>query len=549
MSADKHYEIRIAGSQVLLRVAPPDKAGRAAMGDIQRDLQELGVKFMPENLFEVYRRTSNAFEPVGIRESKEYTVMVDVTPDAMEAYLTIYPPDVPGATLHPNQVRDALEAAKVEKGVLYDVIRTMLAEHTVGKRTLVARGQAPVHGEDGRIEFYVAESKGSTVDANRVDFKELNLIDNVEEGDVIAHLLPPSQPEDGFNVLGRILPGRVGAKAKMKAGKNVRRSEEGTELIAKKSGFIVVSGDKISVEDIMRVKDVDAETGNLHFTGVVQITGQVQDGYAVQADRGIQVSGTVGRATLKCGGDIRVNGGVIGAKIEASGNVYARFFNEATVEAGKDVIANEYILHSHVLAHQNIIVEKMPSGFITGGLVQAGISVTSPNLGSDVSEEKTQVEVGTGFGMRQRFDAMERKMKLERASFEKISRQLLLLQSQKEQQRGLPKDKVLSLQKMSRTAQAFRAELLSQLHPFHELRREMEVNDDAPAEPAVFVEKIVNPGTTIQLQRHRVTIKTPLEYSAFRIIKSEIKAQDFKEGQRAHKMHLKVRSEQQAQAD
>ena len=85
MSADKYYELKVAGSQVLLLVFPPEKGKRAKMGDIQRELQELGAKFMPENLFEVFRRASGEFEPVATRESKDYTVLLDLTPDAARA--------------------------------------------------------------------------------------------------------------------------------------------------------------------------------------------------------------------------------------------------------------------------------------------------------------------------------------------------------------------------------------------------------------------------------------------------------------------------------
>ncbi|MBI3992116.1 MAG: DUF342 domain-containing protein [Candidatus Lambdaproteobacteria bacterium] len=532
---EKHFELKVAGSQVLLRVPPPEKGKRANLNDIQKELQALGANFRHDNLFEVFRRASNEFEPVGVRQATAYEVLVNVSDDTQEAYLTVIPPDSANATLQPAKLKDALEAAKIEKGILYDEIKRVLLEKIEGQPVLIAKGKQPVQGQDGYIQFYGKGDENVAVEINRVDYKELNMIDNVEEGDLVARVVPPTHAEDGYNVYGRELKGHVGKPAKIKVGRNVKRSEEGTEVFSTKAGFIVVSGNKVSVEDIMRVKDVDSSTGNIRFTGVVQVTGQVMDGFTVEAGHGIQVSGTVGRATLKCRGDVKVSRGVLGSTIVADGNVHALFFSEASVEAGGDVEAEEYILHSRVQAGRCVRVKKPRTGFITGGLVQAGWLVQAPNLGSDVSEEQTQIEVGVGLGIKQRFDALVKKINLERASFEKIARQLLLLQGQREKHGSLPQDKQVTLNKMSLAAVNFQAELAGNLRPYHKLIRLLEKTGEV--EPLVLVEHVINAGTSVQLNRQRVTITDPMEYCAFRVIDGQMKMRDYKEGERAQKMH------------
>ena len=289
---DKHFELKVAGSQVLLRVLPPEKNQRANLNEIQKELQALGANFRVDNLFEVFRRASNEFEPVGVREATDYEVLVNVSENAQEAYLTVIPPISGRATLHPAKIKDALESSKIEKGILYDEIKRILLEKIEGQPVLIAKGRLPVHGQDGYIQFYGKSEEHVAVETNRADYKELNMIDNVEEEDLVARVVPPTHAEDGYSVYGRELKGQVGKPAKIKVGRNVKRSEEGTEVFATKSGFIVLSGNKVSVEDIMRVKDVDPSTGNIRFTGVVQISGQVQDGFSVEAGHGIQVSGT-----------------------------------------------------------------------------------------------------------------------------------------------------------------------------------------------------------------------------------------------------------------
>ncbi|MEE8396751.1 MAG: hypothetical protein V3S29_11895, partial [bacterium] len=52
----------------------------------------------------------------------------------------------------------------------------------------------------------------------------------------------------------------------------------------------------------------------------------------------------------------------------------------------------------------------------------------------------------------------------------------------------------------------------------------------------VFVSSVAHPGTRIQIKRFKVTLSTPLESCAFRIINGELKAQDFGQAQKVYKM-------------
>ena len=140
-----------------------------------------------------------------------------------------------------------------------------------------------------------------------------------------------------------------------------------------------------------------------------------------------------------------------------------------------------------------------------------------------------------GMGIKQRFDALSKKLNLGRAAFEKLARQLLLLQAQRETNRSLPQDKQVTLQKMTAAAFNFQAELAGDLRPYHKLMKLLETVVEV--EPLVLVEHVVNVGTSIQLNRQRVTITDSMEYCAFRVIDGQMKMRDYKEGERAQKMH------------
>jgi len=542
--AETLYDIKMGGSRVMLRVRPPEGGKKASLTDIQKRLRELGVDYRHEVLFEIYRAASNQFEPLAKRELREYEVFVEVTPDGTEARLTVLPPDVGDDALTPAKVKEALERAKVTKGILYDEIRRVIAGKVENEPVVVARGQPVEHGTDGRIVFDEDEKEPEApqvVEDNRADFREMNLVKNVQANEVIARLVLPTKGRDGFTVTGRELKATPGRPVKMRRGRNVGVSDDGTRFLAEKAGFVVVSNDRISVEDVLVLDNVNGASGNVRFTGVVRVNGQVEDGFTVEADKGIEVDGAVGKATLVSKGGIRLRGGAMGATMRCNGSVAARFFSECRVWAGEDVVVEEYILHSQVEAGGAIRVTKVPTGFINGGLVRAGTEVFAPNLGSEVGEDQTDVQVGVELDVRARADALELRMSRGRAQFDKLRRNLQVLQAQREQGAAWGEDTAESFAKMLAAARKTRGDLLDGVKTRLELRAAM--TNDQREEPVVLIPNVVHPGARITMGRRRVTVKNALESCGLRVVDNELKLGDFGEVQRYIKAKRRLAKE------
>jgi len=346
-------------------------------------------------------------------------------------------------------------------------------------------------------------------------------------------VFPPTRGVDGYNVKGKRIKGDHGNRAKFRLGANAVIKEEGNEIHAAKAGFVVFSGEKISVEDVLQVPNVDSETGNIHFSGVVRVLGQVEDGFAVEGTQGIQVLGTVGSAALKSRGDIHVSGGMFGAKVRSSKSVHAKFISESEVEAGTHVIADDYILHSTVQAGQVVMVTKPMDGFITGGLVRAGRSVWAPSLGSEASGEKTRIEVGVEFNLRADFDTLQEQIGKNRENFDRLRKNIRVLQAHKEAKRELPEENEQKLRKMLAAAWKLRGLLLEGAVEFHRL--DAALNNSAQGEGFVFASNRAYPGTNIQIKRHHHIVNSTLESCAFRVLQDELKVQDFGEAQRVYK--------------
>ncbi len=538
MESDRFYELKIGSSEVQLRVRPREGGKGANLNDIQKELSQLDISYRIDHLFDIYRRSSDQFETLAKRETTEFEIQVNVDSEGFEAHMTVIAPQVGEDKLTPAKIKTALEEAKVEKGIQYDEIKRVIAGKTGDESVLIAKGVPPVHGEDGWIEFNPENKKDASaaVKQNKADYKEMNLIKGVEEGHLIATIYPPTKGSDGFDVKGDKHKGKDGKRAKYRLGANTRLNEEGTEIYASSSGFVVFSGEKVSVEDVFEVPNVDSASGNIRFSGVVRVRGQVEDGYLIEGAQGIEVNGTVGRARLKSRGEIRVGGGALGAKLISGKSVTAKFFSECEVKAAENVVAEDYILHSTVQAGKVVQVVKPGEGFITGGVVQAGMSVWCAVLGSVASEENTRVEVGAEVHLRRDFNRLTEQMDHGREKFDKIRKNIRVLQAQREKQGELPEETAETFERLLAAGQALRGQLLGSLE---EYRRMFSVlSNDSNDDGYIFVSSVANPGARIQIRRFPLNLVTPLKSCAFRISNNELKVQDHNDALRVYKMQF-----------
>ena len=540
VASEKLYELKVTLSQVMLRVTPPGDGRKANLNDIQKELNSRSIPYRHNDLFEIYRRAADKFELLSKRETEEYEVIVEVAHSGLEASLKVVPPSMGNSKLDYGMIKQALVAAKIQAGIQQDEIRGVVENKIENKSVVVAKGREPVHGTDGWVDFLQENEDQDDQDAqdedgqeDLVDYKELNLIKNVNEGDLVARVHAPTPGEDGFTVLGKVLKARSGKPARVRAGKNIKRSEDGSEIYAATNGFVVKDDDRLSIENVYVVDQVDASTGNIRFAGVVAVRHGVEDNFTVEAAKGIDVGGAVGKATLKSESDINIRGGVMGGTLEAKNNISAKFLSECNVNAGENVTVRDYILHSDVQAGKTVQVTKAFSGFINGGITRAGDMVASSNLGSDVGEEKTQIEVGVRPNLRQVFDGLQRKLQRNQVVFDKLSKNLLVQQNQREKQGEFDEEKQESFNKSLAGARRLRDDLFKDLAHYHEMANELAQSTMSIG--IVFAENLTNPGVTVQIKFSRVTIKSPIVGSAFKIMRGELKVQDHDEAMKLYK--------------
>ena len=373
----------------------------------------------------------------------------------------------------------------IKEGIDREVIESSLVESKYGEFIPFASGILPTEPKDGYFEFYfnTKPSKNpKTKEDGSVDYYNLNLVEVVGEGQVLAEYNLKEDGTDGITVKGKILPAKKAKDMPPLRGKGFTISEDGKIYYAEHDGKVDLNLGHLNVSDIYMISgDVDLSTGNINFRGDLHISGNITSEMQVKATGNITVDGLVEAANIETGKGLLVKGGILGggkAQIKAGDNVYAQFIENAVVESNNCVQADS-IINSKIIAYQDINVFGKTSCII-GGYIKANRCIRTKIIGSDKGVT-TSLEVGINIDcMIERKRTEENLTKLEQ-DLEKVEKLIDNISKA-----GKEKSDVFlqaTRTKIELTAEVFRLRSL-----LNELTRQMEVGKDAEiiAEDKVF---------------------------------------------------------------
>ena len=351
-----------------------------------------------ENNTPVNDLTEDLFAPI------DATVKAAVSPDRLTGFIYITPPENNGKLITFEDIMAALKDAKITYGYDEEELKTIAERPSYEKNIEIAHGYTPTHGKDGNIEvlFDNTQSKlPKTRSDGTVDFWELDLICNVQKGDLLIRIIKATPGEAGMDVLGNTLNPKPGKPAVTPFGKNVVFNEDKTEIYAGMDGHVTYKNNQVSVDPTFRVQgDVDASTGNISFNGDVIVTGNVLDGFSIKAQKHITVMGMVEGGRLEAGGNITVTGGIIGTLedvIRCKGDLKCRFIENTTVRCEGDILA-DYITNSDVICEGAMTLQGSKAALIGGKYVVLK-QISCRDIGSH-NDVKTLIQLGS-FGMLQ----------------------------------------------------------------------------------------------------------------------------------------------------
>lgn len=270
----------------------------------------------------------------------------------------------------------------------------------------------PVQGRNARIQYNFDANKTSTPKMSEdgsVNFHELDMIERVKEGQLLATLTPAVQGTDGKSVFGKpIKPAKV-KNLVLKHGKHAHLSEDQLEMYSDVSGNVTLVNDTVFVSNVYEVPaDVGPSTGDIDYDGSVEVKGNILSGYTVKASGDIIVNGAVESATLEAGGKIVLKRGIQGmgkGTMHADGDIISNFIESSNITSGGKVISDA-IMHSDVIARDSILVHGK-RGLIAGGSARSEIKIETKTAGSAMGT-KTELEVGYDPSIIDRYHEIEK---------------------------------------------------------------------------------------------------------------------------------------------
>lgn len=548
--ADGKLTIRVTKSGIWLIVTKPIGGGKEVdVAEINNKLYSMRIGNADAKKIEKEVRHASG-KPVKIGEwipNAEYdgTMTVEVTEDEMKTFAHFAAPRFAGRHMEADDILDALKKNGVVFGIDEEGIKNYLEKMDYSRPLVAAKGQPPRHGKDAYLDYKVRIERSdisfSEDEKGQVDFKNLDLLENVVVGQVLAVKIPAEEGIPGRTVTNRVLPARSGKDVPVKYGKGTILSDDGMELTAEINGQVVFQTGKISVEPVFFVKgDVSFETGNIVFLGSVLVNGSVQDNFVVKAAGNIEVKGSVQKAFLEAEGDVIVRQGIMGrdeAKIESTGgSVYANFIQSANVYAEKDVAASEGILHSRIDAGNRILCHGRRAR-IVGGVIRAGEEVNARIIGSD-SFTKTEVRVGINPKvLQQATDLDDMKRQIE-AEYEKVKKDVTTLTVLKNNSGGRlapEKEELLGkLQQQKQKGENRLTEIGLQLDELKAYLNILEQKGKICAEQQVF------PGVEIFIKDKRFPVRDPYNYIKFSLEGGEIRLSEYEKPDISEQMSRKT---------
>ncbi|MDH4129594.1 MAG: FapA family protein, partial [Spirochaetota bacterium] len=327
--------------------------------------------------------------------------LVQYTENKLKGYLYVYPTinkQLPTLSEIKNQfdflkIIHSVEDFNIKHQI--DILKN--DPNKIGGRILIAEGVPPEDGVVQRIELKkkLERSVGKELDDGRIDYKEKQYFYTVDKEEIIAEKIPEIPPKDGVNIFGETIKGELKGKSDYKLGKNLIPEYEGSNIyLSTINGVIDIGEDtKINVEERLLIKgDVNLNTGNVHFPGIVEVSGSIQRGFTVEATRDIIVNGNVEDATVKTNGKLIVYNGILGkefCKVYTKEGVEARFVQNAEIKTERDLIVSESIIQGRCFAKGYVKVE----GHIIGGEI-LGLHGIEVGIAGSASETKTILTTG-----------------------------------------------------------------------------------------------------------------------------------------------------------
>ncbi|MEK3936746.1 FapA family protein [Sporosarcina sp. FSL W7-1349] len=219
--------------------------------------------------------------------------------------------------LEPQKIVDRLKEMGVQQGLIFPTIKKAV-EALEPFEAIVAKGDLPVPGLDGDLEVHIRYEDKTPEETERVDYREMKTILNVEAGQIIATKIAAIPGKEGRSLLGEVIPVKPVKDVIIRTGKNAKQIDQ--DIVAVISGRPTLDwrGKFVKIDvnhELHHRGEINLESGNIRFEGDVRIDGNVHPSMFVRASGNLHVGGTVTKATIHAMKSAFVKGNVFSSTV------------------------------------------------------------------------------------------------------------------------------------------------------------------------------------------------------------------------------------------
>lgn len=316
-------------------------------------------------------------------------IATTISKDHMTVSIVMRKPGSNDSPITPEEIRRELEKIEVVFGIDETAIERACIDEKYNVPVRVAQGLMPRKGENSKFDYKfdtTQNHKPAEDEDGRIDYKNINFVQNVSAGEVLVVRYPATEGEPGTNVFGRPIKGQPGRTLPFKNGANTRVSDDGNTLVASASGAIQFLNGRVSVNDVMTIHgDVDFSVGNINCKASVKVSGSIKAGFEIHSEGDLEVGGSVEDALIEVDGNVMIKGGFIGndkGHIKSGGEVYLKFAEGTRIQAEGDVVVGGELVNCRVSTNGNVVI-KGRKGKIVGGEIKAKKEIRAGVLGSE----------------------------------------------------------------------------------------------------------------------------------------------------------------------
>jgi len=347
-------------------------------------------------------------------QSVDAEAEIAISNDSLKATVDLFPAINNGKPLTADNIMELLQENRVTVNIHRDVIDNAVKlcnEGGLSERIVVAEGVEPIHGKNSQIllNFDPIKNKPKILKNGRVDYKNVDNIRIVNEGDLLLTKKPATAGVRGLSVRNEEIPAQPGVDTDISIGEGVRAEKDGTEYYATNDGCVSFARNTLEVSPVYIVKgNVDYSSGNIVFNGSVHVKNDVLSDFRIKAEKDIFIDGICQDAHLEAGGNIVIKLGIKGdnkGSIKALGDVVVGYAEGANIEAKGNIEIMKYAYSSKLKAGGKIEAIKDP-GVIAGGAVVAFEEVRMLQAGT-AGNSRFLVNVGTKYYFAAEMEALK----------------------------------------------------------------------------------------------------------------------------------------------